>query len=131
MWSRALNFLKTNRGLHIFGAVFLTIVGGSAIIFSLSGSPKKEVEPSPTAEEALKALRRVSPHALQICYDSGLGGGGYLFQFEEEGVQKWWFVALRPMWRSENGTWLTKTIGDSEWVQVGADVTGLKCDIKQ
>ena len=89
----------------------------------------KSITTQPTVDEALAALRRVSPNALQICYDSGVGG--YLFQFEEQGTLKWWFINYRQMWKSQNGTWLTNIITDNEWVQVGADVTGLICDIKQ
>jgi hypothetical protein len=118
----------------VSAVVFVSLLAIGAYFMlkpAVSTDEKKSAEmaPQPTTDEALKALRRVSPNALQICFDGGVGG--YLFQFEEEGQLKWWFVNIRPMWKSQNGTWLTKTIADNEWVQVGADVTGLTCDIKQ
>lgn len=83
----------------------------------------------PTAHQAITAIMRVSPKALQVCYDDGVKG--YLAQFDIDGTAQWRYTQHRKMWKSENGTWMTTTINDSEWAHVGPDVTGLTCNTRQ
>ena len=132
MWPRSMKFdLRTVAAAGL--AVTLMSAGAVAILWPSKQEVAKTATapetPKITEDEALVALRRVSANALQICVDSVLEG--YLFQFEQDGEIKWWFTKYRSFWRSQNGTWLTTPIAANEWVQVGADTTGLKCNIKQ
>lgn len=136
MWSSKVKpHLKRNAVAY---AIFVVAMLGGIIALAISSFlfPKKQ-EPAeaeskisaPTVDEALTTLRRASPNALQICWDSGVDG--YLYQFEDKGTLKWWYVKNRQMWKSENGTWMSKPVEDSEWVLISPDATGLKCSVKQ
>ncbi len=137
MWTSTLKpHLKRNAVSYVlfFTAFFggIGALGFKALFLDskVEETSKTDESPKLSAEEALTALRRVSQNALQICYDSGVKG--FLLQYDQDGEMKWWFIKEdRGFWRSENGTWMTKPIEENEWVQIGPDTTGLKCNVKQ
>lgn len=136
MWlSTVKSHTKRNAVLYvILVTAFLGGLLALSIAHMVSGKHPKQIktyieDEIPTVDQAISAIMRVSPKALQVCYDEGVTG--YLLQFEVDGTTQWRYTKHREMWKSENGTWMTTVINDTEWAVVGPDVTGLTCNTIQ
>lgn len=127
--------------------VVLSLLFILAEICMISGCTKKEVPvketvvqevkeqpaPTPTQDQAIDAIRRAHPHAIQVCYDSVNDGFMIEYRVLADGekhdgyLHGWKWLKNEKMYQAANGTWFTSERDDSDYVNISPDVFNLPC----
>lgn len=112
-------------------------------IAALVGCGKKEEPPiskvaaqptTPTVDQALDAVLRAHPNALQACYDSKLNG--FFLDYgpllpagvaDDNKFHGWWIFQNVNYYQSENNSWFIADQPAKDYTQVYPVIDGLSC----